>query len=211
MRRTMRMALNAYRNDMNGYSQENGGRMEYERMEGGDMRRMTYDNMPENRRRRDSRGRFMEYESPSYAHYGREENGAYGDGKHQDRQQWPDSEHHNMPANVIGFKSRKEERQKKKPEGELDYEKAKAWVEKMGEHFSFDKAKAIMQRIGAMECKPIEFWAVINSLYSDYGEVLEKFSMDSPEVYGALTKAWLEDEDAVENKVLEYLECIVKK
>lgn len=196
MRRTMRMALNAYRNEMN-----YGRRMSDDRMEmrdyppyGDDMRYET-----ENRRRRDSRGRFMEYESPMTAH----------------KEAWDDEQEkhykHDKQSNVIGFKSKQEEHRRKGMEGGLDFEKAKKWVEKMGEHFSFDKAKAIMQRVDAMECNPIEFWAVINSLHSDYGKVLEKFNMDSPEVYGALTKAWLEDEDAVANKVVEYLECIVQK
>ncbi|MBR4079727.1 MAG: hypothetical protein IKK29_05905 [Christensenellaceae bacterium] len=197
------MALNAYRNEMN-----YGRRMSDDRMEMRDYRMEMRDYPPygddmryetENRRRRDSRGRFMEYESPMTAH--KEEWGEEHE-KH---------DKHDKQSNVIGFKSKQEEHRKKSTEGGLDYEKAKKWVEKMGEHFSFDKSKAIMQRVDAMECNPIEFWAVLNSLYSDYGKVLEKFNMDSPEVYGALTKAWLEDEDAVENKVIEYLECIVKK
>ena len=196
MRRTMRMALNAYRNEMN-----YGRRMSDDRMEmrdyppyGDDMRYET-----ENRRRRDSRGRFMEYESPMTAHK---------ESRDEEREK---HDKHDKQSNVIGFKSKQDEHRKKSTEGGLDYEKAKKWVEKMGEHFSFDKSKAIMQRVGAMECNPIEFWAVINSLHSDYGEVMEKYNADSPEIYGALAKAWLEDEDAVANKVVEYLECIVQK
>lgn len=200
MKPGMRMALNAYRQSRMGdtemreyppYGNEMRYRMEDESMRMGDM--------PENRRRRDSRGRFMEYENMTSAH---RDPSWYGTGENQQEQR---IEH---KSNVIGFKPKHEH---KHAEGGLDYEKAKKWVEKMGEHFPFEKAKAIMQRVDAMECNPIEFWAVMNSLYSDYGKVLEKFNMDSPEVYGALTKAWLEDEDAVENKVIEYLECIVKK
>ena len=73
-----------------------------------------------------------------------------------------------------------------------------------------DKAKAIMQRVDGMDGNPIEFWAIINSIHGDYGEILEKYNIAMPGAYGVLAKAWLE-EDAVENKVLEYLECIVKK
>ena len=145
----------------------------------------------------------MEDESMISAH---KDPGWYGTGENQQEQK---IEH--KPSNVIGFKTQKKEHQKKNHEGGLDYETAKKWVEKMGEHFPFEKAKAIMQKVDAMECNPIEFWAVINSLHSDYGNVLEEFDMAKPEVYGALAKAWLEDEDAVENKIIEYLDCIVKK
>ena len=223
----MRMALNAYRNEMNGNSRQNGGRMEYGEMRGdevrygemrrtemrmNDMRRMPFDEMDtgvESRRRRDGRGRFMEYDSPMYAQYDREDMEYKKEYKPERYEQKPDPNDQKQ-SNVIGFKGKQQEHRKQSG-GSLDFEKAKKWVEKMGEHFSFDKSKAIMQRVDAMDCNPIEFWAILNSIHSDYGEVLEKYNIALPEVYGALTKAWLKDEDAVSNKVIEYLECIVQK
>lgn len=172
-----------------------GNEMRYERMED---ERMREENIPENRRRRDSRGRFMEQEEMPTSHY---DEGWYGRGENQDHQ-------NTKQTNIIGFKMKQN---KNMNNGKLDFERARKWVESVGEHFPMEKTKTIMQHVGAEDCNPIEFWAVINSLYSDYAEVMKKYNMDVPDVYGALTKAWLKDDDAVENKAAEYLECIVKQ
>lgn len=57
-------------------------------------------------------------------------------------------------------------------------------------------------------CK-YKFWAVMNSLYSDYGKSLGKTNI-TPEIYGELTKDWIEDEDAVTEKAAAYYTYVVE-
>ena len=45
----------------------------------------------------------------------------------------------------------------------------------------------------------MEFYVVINSLYSDFDHALKKNNASTLELYVCLTKAWIEDQDAVPN------------
>ena len=56
----------------------------------------------------------------------------------------------------------------------------------------------------------IEFYAVLNAMYSDYSMVLKKYGMSSPEFYADMAKAWLCDKDAKAGKAKLYFEYIVK-
>lgn len=98
----------------------------------------------------------------------------------------------------------------------FDHEMAKEWTRGLknedgssGPHYTTEQAKSLMAQV-RMEGEPMEFWAVLNSMYSDYCKVLKKFGLDRPEVYAELAKAWLDDKDAVEGKAAAYFECIVK-
>jgi len=101
-------------------------------------------------------------------------------------------------------------------EMEFDHETAKEWTKKMknadgssGPHWQMEQVKPFMAQAG-FSGNPLEFWAVMNALYSDYCAVAKKFGVDRPEYYAALAKAWLEDEDAVPDKAAAYYECIVQ-
>lgn len=98
----------------------------------------------------------------------------------------------------------------------MDMETAKRWVSRMknkdgtmGAHWSMDQAKSMMQQHG-LSLEPVEFWAILNAMYSDFSAVAKKHHLSGSDFYVDLAKAWLEDEDAVENKATMYYECVVK-
>lgn len=93
---------------------------------------------------------------------------------------------------------------------------AEEWVSRMqnadgtrGPHFSIEKSKEIMKQYN-VDCDPVEFWAVLNSLYSDYDQALKKNNASTLELYACLAKAWIEDQDAVPNKAAAYYTHVVK-
>ncbi len=93
---------------------------------------------------------------------------------------------------------------------------AEEWVSQMrnadgtrGPHFSMEKAKEVMKQYN-VDCDPMEFWVVINSLYSDYDQALKKNNASTLELYACLAKAWIEDQDAVPNKLAAYYTYVVK-
>lgn len=53
------------------------------------------------------------------------------------------------------------------------------------------------------------FWAVMNSIYSDYGMTLDKIPGIMPDIYGELALDWICDDDAVENKAAAYFSYVV--
>lgn len=102
--------------------------------------------------------------------------------------------------------------------GRMDHEMAKEWTQGMqnadgtrGPHWTMDQAKTLMKQVGAMDLDPAEFWAVMNSLYSDYCTVMKKYGIDRTEIYANLAKAWIEDDDAVPDKAAAYFEYVVEK
>lgn len=78
-----------------------------------------------------------------------------------------------------------------------------------GPHWTTEETDALLKQYG-LKCDSIEFWAVMNSLYSDYCEALRLSSASTPEVYVRLAKAWIHDQDAVPNKAAAYFAHIVK-
>lgn len=135
-----------------------------------------------------------EPESRSYNRY--EPEGHYGTGKHGAPQR----------TGLIGFV----------PDEGLNWEMAQEWVEGMenadgtrGPKWHIDQVEQLMQKRG-IDCDPVEFWAVMNSLHSDFCQVIKEHGCESVELYLDLAKAWLEDEDAVEDKAKMYFEYIVR-
>lgn len=90
-------------------------------------------------------------------------------------------------------------------------EDAKEWVAHMNPpaRWTMDQATAVMQQNGFTH-KPCEFWVVMNMLYSDYGKTITKHNMDKPEVWAALAHDFLDDGDAVKDKLGRYWRDIVK-
>lgn len=98
----------------------------------------------------------------------------------------------------------------------LDRETADEWMSKLhnsdgtsGPHWTMEQVKQIAKQKG-LSMEPVELYAVLNALYSDYDHVLKKHGISNIDVYVDLAKAWIEDKDAVPNKALMYYECIVK-
>lgn len=98
---------------------------------------------------------------------------------------------------------------------EFTHEMAEAWVSGMvnsdktkGPRWSKDQTTSVLQKLGA-KTDPCMFWAVMNSIYSDYGETLLSAGVISEEIYGKLALDWICDEDAVSNKAAMYYENVV--
>lgn len=98
---------------------------------------------------------------------------------------------------------------------ELDHKTAQKWVQDMksgegsGGIWNELQTENVMKQLGIRE-NPIEFYAIMNAMKSDYEKVAKSFGVDKPEFYARMAEAWLNDEDAVENKAAIYYECIVK-
>lgn len=97
----------------------------------------------------------------------------------------------------------------------LDRMMAEQWTAGMknedgtaGPHWNMEQVKqAMAQR--SIPGDPVEFYAVLNSLYSDFGEVFKKYNLKM-DFYCDLTRAWLDDSDAVDNKAVAYFEYVVR-
>jgi len=100
---------------------------------------------------------------------------------------------------------------------EFGKEQAEEWVKSMrnadgstGAHWSLEQIKPVMAQKN-IQCDPYEFYAVVNMLYSDYSKVFRKYGIgEKPDFYAELAKAFIDDEDAAEDKVALYYECIVE-
>lgn len=108
------------------------------------------------------------------------------------------------------------------PEGyvpPLTREKAMMWVQDMdgesetGETWTFEEIEELAKEHGIpkQEKKLVEFYAVMNMLASDYYKVAEKFDVLDDEFFVCMAKAFIDDKDAVPDKVAMYYECIAKK
>lgn len=93
---------------------------------------------------------------------------------------------------------------------------AEEWTEGMrnadgtqGPHWSREKVKEIIEQY-KVDCEFDEFYAVLNSIYSDYCEVLKKNNASKMDVYVDLAKAWLDDEDARKDKAAAYFYYVVE-
>ena len=56
----------------------------------------------------------------------------------------------------------------------------------------------------------MEFFAVMNALYSDYCKVAKKYGVDKTDFWADLAKAFINDKDAKSGKVKMYYECIAE-
>lgn len=98
----------------------------------------------------------------------------------------------------------------------FDRQTADKWVSSVknsdgstGPHWSFDQAKQLMQQ-RKIDCDPVEFYAALNAVYSDFGAIAKKHGVSNVEFFADLARAWLDDEDAVPDKAAAYYEYIVK-
>lgn len=98
----------------------------------------------------------------------------------------------------------------------MDLKMAMEWTHNMrnadgtvGPHWTLDKTKDLQKQYG-VECDAVEFYAVLNSIYSDYCEALKKNNASTLETYVCLAKAWIEDKDAVKDKAAAYYTYIVE-
>lgn len=116
-------------------------------------------------------------------------------------------------GHIIGFTDRMRSGGSQK---KFNPEMAQMWVQKMksedgspGEHWSMEQVKRLMQQNGVQH-ETAEVYAIMNALYSDYCKVFKKYGITSPEAVLEMAVAWLEDQDAVKDKIMAYYECVVK-
>ncbi len=93
-----------------------------------------------------------------------------------------------------------------------------AWVSKMknadgsrGPLWSVEQIWSVQDMYG-IRCDTPELYAIMNSLHSDFGEVLETAGISSNDTkfYAEFAKAWLRDADALPNKALRYYKNVVQ-
>lgn len=99
----------------------------------------------------------------------------------------------------------------------LTKEMAEMWAAGMvnadgskGPHWSMDQVKQFMQQKKIAE-DPVKVWLAMNAEYSDRSKVNEKHGIHNMDFYLDSAMAfWLEDKDAVDDKLAAYYEHVVK-
>lgn len=120
-------------------------------------------------------------------------------------------EHFEQPRQ-IGFQSHDQQ----KP---LDKQKVMEWVEEMedddgvrGGKYTWHQVQQYAMNMGITgQQRLLEMYWAMNAMYADYHKAAKKFGVDKPEFYAHMAKCFLEDPDAVDNKVEEYVKHIVKR
>lgn len=100
---------------------------------------------------------------------------------------------------------------------QLTEEIATAWVSKLkntdpehptGPKWSRESTKALAMKHGFNTPeKQLEFWVVMNMMYSDYAETAKKHGVSTMDFFSDMAKAWMKDKDAVEHKTAAYIAC----
>ena len=109
-----------------------------------------------------------------------------------------------------------EEREKR-----LTHEEAVRWVNSMvsddptsphGGKWSMEQIMPVAIKYGVPTEgeRFLEFWVTMNAMYSDYYLVAKKHNVLTPDFFADLTMAFINDKDAVKNKVKAYYEHIVE-
>ena len=91
-------------------------------------------------------------------------------------------------------------------------EDAREWVSEMypPARWTMDQTTAVMRQRG-YDREPYVFWAVMNSLFSDYGKTMAKYNADSPEIWADLAEDFINDDDAKKDKIGLYWREIVDR
>ena len=103
---------------------------------------------------------------------------------------------------------------------QLTEEVATAWVEDLentdpehpkGPKWNREAVKPLAIKHGFTTTeKQLEFWAVMNMMYSDYAETAKKHGVSTLDFYADMAKSWMRDKDAVEHKTAAYIACCTK-
>lgn len=78
-----------------------------------------------------------------------------------------------------------------------------------GPHWDMAQTEDVRKQHG-YTCDPAEFYAAINMCYSDYYKLAKDFNLNNTDFYARMAHAFLDDEDAGENKIAKYYDCVVK-
>ena len=61
-----------------------------------------------------------------------------------------------------------------------------------------------------LKLDPVEFWAALNMMYSDYCKVAKRHNTNTVDFYAAMAEAFLNDKDAGPDKLSNYYEYVAK-
>lgn len=129
--------------------------------------------------------------------------------------------------NLIGFGARGENNRRgnviamrgRNSGGEIRFDRdaAEEWMHGLhnadgtkGPYWSFESAKQLMAQKG-LKYDPVRFWAALNAVYSNLCAVAKKHGQNNVDYYiDAAVANWLEDEDAVDDKLAAYYAHVVK-
>lgn len=186
---------------------------------GGEMARMGGYNT-ENRRRRDSRGRYMmggmDYDDDEETRgYSARMMGGYpqmhGGNKYGDIYAEGTIYAPGAMNKPMGMHRHEEDM-----EEPMDEQMAMQWVRKMKADngapmpvFKPDQTEQ-QRKTFCPDCEKWEFFVAMNMMYADYCDAGSKLGVDKPEFYARLAKGFLCDKDAGEGKLQKYLKVIPK-
>lgn len=98
----------------------------------------------------------------------------------------------------------------------LDEEMADEWMHGLrnadgttGPHWDKEQVRQLVNQ-RKLNMDPLEAWVALNAVYSDYCKVAKAHNVNNIDFYVAMAKAFAEDEDAKDDKLALYYECIVK-
>lgn len=104
------------------------------------------------------------------------------------------------------------------PDDHLTREEAEKWVSRMQAHdghkggrWTLGEVRQYAHSMGVTsEDDIIDYYALLNAMYTDYSAVAKKYGVDRSEFYFDMAKAFLHDDDAVPDKLRVYMEHIAK-
>lgn len=122
----------------------------------------------------------------------------------------------------IGFGEREhddDDRADMQHDMELTRDSARKWIESLQgpdgkelKPIGFAEVQRIAPTYGMTNVQDmLEFWVVINMVKSDYLDVGQKYAGDAVSFYADLAKAWIDDGDAVPDKLQAYKRYITKQ
>lgn len=98
----------------------------------------------------------------------------------------------------------------------LTEEQISVWVGNMknadgttGPRWSMEKTEEARKQRG-IQCDPLEFYAAVNMIYSDYVKVAEMANCSNMDFYAYMAKAFLDDKDAQPDKLERYYRYIAE-
>ncbi len=98
----------------------------------------------------------------------------------------------------------------------LTKEMAEEWTQSMenedgshGPHWSMEQTNQVKSQKG-IACGPIEFFVAMNMVYSDYAAVAKKLGANNVDFYACMAEAFLDDKDALPDKLARYYTYIVR-
>lgn len=101
-------------------------------------------------------------------------------------------------------------------DAQLTKDVAEQWLTKLknvdgtkGAHWTMQQTDQVLTKYG-MNYDPVEFWVVMNLIYSDEVAVAKRYNVNTIEYYKDRAKAWLDDPDAKPNKTARYLMSVVQ-